>query len=447
MPPSRNILFVCSHLFGRVRATAELARRLSEEGHRVAIAAPARAQDSSRRHPVRMVDIPDFDLGGVSAGKAKGLHDFLPSRRRARLKKLEASLHLERFERLIAAENPDLIVIDAEMHPHIVTALRTATPVALFSDLFLAQPGPKVPPLDTNLSPGTHSPAKIRWAWVKLWWHWRRIQLKRWRRTAGADYLSLLRRMARDRGLAWHHYTTRWWWQVPIAWRRLPLVVMQGAPLDFPVTYGAQFRHVGPMLPLAPQLASDNDESLDRARSAKSQAKRVVYIAFGASFPAQAKVVRAVWEAVASCPDVFAIQTAAGRTDFQGGEMPENLCLVDWAPQRHLLELCDAAIIHAGVNTVLECIATSTPMLAIPRGIDQPGNAARIVYHGLGRICSQNTPPDTIAEALRDLLDDLTYSERCSDMHRSLQAYEHNKTAQIVFQDLLQVDASTATME
>ena len=43
-------------------------------------------------------------------------------------------------------------------------------------------------------------------------------------------------------------------------------------------------------------------------------------------------------------------------------------------------------ITHGGMNSITECIFRQIPMLVYPlnRNWDQPGNAARIVFHGLG---------------------------------------------------------------
>nr|MBA2813956.1 hypothetical protein [Candidatus Pantoea persica] len=40
-----------------------------------------------------------------------------------------------------------------------------------------------------------------------------------------------------------------------------------------------------------------------------------------------------------------------------------------------------AAITHGGLNTVLDAIASGTPLLAIPLAFNQPGIAARLVHH------------------------------------------------------------------
>jgi UDP:flavonoid glycosyltransferase YjiC (YdhE family) len=58
--------------------------------------------------------------------------------------------------------------------------------------------------------------------------------------------------------------------------------------------------------------------------------------------------------------------------------------VVSKAPQIELLKRAELCITHAGINTTLESLACDVPMVAIPVGFDQPGIAARIVYHRVG---------------------------------------------------------------
>ena len=39
---------------------------------------------------------------------------------------------------------------------------------------------------------------------------------------------------------------------------------------------------------------------------------------------------------------------------------------------------------HGGFSGIKECIFTAVPMVLFPMFYDHPGNAARVVYHGLG---------------------------------------------------------------
>src|SRR5690606_16141354 len=73
-----------------------------------------------------------------------------------------------------------------------------------------------------------------------------------------------------------------------------------------------------------------------------------------------------------------------GRPPFL--DVPDNVLVLARAPQLWLLPRAAAFITHGGINSVLEAIRTETPMLVVPQGYDQPGNAARVAFHGAGAL-------------------------------------------------------------
>ena len=68
------------------------------------------------------------------------------------------------------------------------------------------------------------------------------------------------------------------------------------------------------------------------------------------------------------------------------GILPENVAVFTSVPQLKVLRSCDLMITHGGMNSIKECFHCKVPMLVYPgsNAIDQAGNAARVVYHGLG---------------------------------------------------------------
>ena len=445
MTATAKILFICSHLVGRLRSIDTLATRLRADGHKVILAVPPPVKKHLNTSSEDVVEIDDFNLGGAQGEAPSSLRDFLPSQRRKRLSDLENRVNTGSVKKLIQSEAPDLVVIDYEMHPHIIAALGTLTPVALFTTHFITQPSSHNPPLHTTLVPGRDSSVAIWRAWIKIWIKLRKKTIKTWIATGGTDYLSLLKHMAKEEGFDLRRHTTRWWWQTPCFWRSLPLIIAQSPALDFSTDYDSQLRHVGPMLPPTnPNDTYDDDEAIKYALRERNRGKRVVYISFGSAFKAEPNVVANTWKAIGNYEDAVAIQSTGGRKDFKASHAPKNVLLVDWAPQNKLLQLCDAAIMHGGVNTLTECIATDTPVLSIPGGIDQPGTTARIVYHGLGLACSKRSATEEIGKALRRLLDDPSFRKRCAEMRHAFEVLERDMKAEKIFQELLNETKSTA---
>ncbi|MFZ3015175.1 MAG: nucleotide disphospho-sugar-binding domain-containing protein, partial [Nitrospira sp.] len=75
--------------------------------------------------------------------------------------------------------------------------------------------------------------------------------------------------------------------------------------------------------------------------------------------------------------------------------------VVSYAPQLDLLRRATLAVTHAGLNTVLDAMATGTPLVAVPVTNEQPGIAARIAWIGAGEaIPNKNVTLQTLRAAV-----------------------------------------------
>lgn len=90
-------------------------------------------------------------------------------------------------------------------------------------------------------------------------------------------------------------------------------------------------------------------------------------------------------DAMANRPDwqmLLSVGNHLKAADFDA--IPSNVLLVSSVPQIQVLKRASVMITHGGINTVKECIFLGVPMIIFPVSSDQPMNAARIEYHGLG---------------------------------------------------------------
>ena len=68
-------------------------------------------------------------------------------------------------------------------------------------------------------------------------------------------------------------------------------------------------------------------------------------------------------------------------------------------------------------------------MLVCPQAWDQHGNAARVVYHGLGeRVLEEHPSAETLSSTILKLLSDPSYKKKASTMKDSLRTEEPNDT-------------------
>jgi len=57
-----------------------------------------------------------------------------------------------------------------------------------------------------------------------------------------------------------------------------------------------------------------------------------------------------------------------------------------FVPQRELLRQCAAAVLHCGMNTVLDALAEGVPLVAMPIAFEQPATAARLAHAGVAAV-------------------------------------------------------------
>jgi zeaxanthin glucosyltransferase len=104
---------------------------------------------------------------------------------------------------------------------------------------------------------------------------------------------------------------------------------------------------------------------------------------------------------------------------------PPNVAVVQRAPQLSVLKRAAVMITHGGLGSVKECLLSGVPMLGVPLDVDQPGNVARLVHHGLGLAADvRETPPRELGKLLQRLLEDTAIRRRVQAMQARFQQHE-----------------------
>jgi zeaxanthin glucosyltransferase len=91
-------------------------------------------------------------------------------------------------------------------------------------------------------------------------------------------------------------------------------------------------------------------------------------------------------------------------------EVPANIKLVRYAPQRKLLGRAHLCIHHAGLNTALDCLEAGVPAVAIPIASEQPGIAMRLARLDMAIVLPlSEMNANTLSAAIRKALGDPRY--------------------------------------
>ena len=146
----------------------------------------------------------------------------------------------------------------------------------------------------------------------------------------------------------------------------------------------------------------------------KLNAKPLVYASMGTLVNGLPGIYTTILQALAQLSEIQVVLSTGQHVKPEAlGTIPSNVIVVRAAPQIQLLKRAALCITHAGLNTALESLAQGVPMVAIPIGYDQPGVAARIAYHGVGKFLElESLTVERLVRLIQEVLTNPTYREK-----------------------------------
>jgi len=150
-----------------------------------------------------------------------------------------------------------------------------------------------------------------------------------------------------------------------------------------------RFRYVGPQLD---EIAWSQSPAIRSRRTGRP----LVLVSFSTTFQNHIALLQRVLDGLGALPvDVIVTLGQAIRCDdlHPGPNCP----LIPSAPHGPLMSEASLVVTHGGHGTLARAMAHDVPMLVIPIGRDQHGNAARVEAHGTGL----SLPPEASAWEVR----------------------------------------------
>ncbi len=450
-----RVVLVTSEMAGRINMMCELALRLEAAGHDAAVTSPVDIGDRVLAQGVRYLPLPpalDTPTTLPVGGDGNLLHRAIGFLRRLaevrtvgerRRSKVDA-MQLDHFTAMLTAESPDLVAIDVELPAHIMAACAFPFPVVVWTSMLALWKRPGVPPLGSGVMPGAGwrgTRLGIEWTWLvfraRKWLRRQRLRITR----LGEDQMSVLRTVAADASFPLGEEVDVNQWLIPFTYRTLPTISFNAQELEFPHDPPPHVSYAGPVLPRdgarphpdVDQAATRRtlDELFARRRSGRAQA--LVYCSFGAWHQGDDRAfLRRILDAVGTHPEWDVVVGLGGRLDPETlAPLPPNVHPLRWAPQLEILAEADCAIHHGGISTVNECITRRVPMVVYPFDfMDQPGNAARIAYHGIGEVGDRDRDTAVaIVARIERLVLDAAVRERLVGLSEAFAAYENEDRA------------------
>ncbi|MEL7328706.1 MAG: glycosyltransferase [Cyanobacteria bacterium J06559_1] len=444
-----HIMVITSGITSFLNASLALMQQLQQAGHRVTYGSPRDVSDSLQTLEIPFVQLPPWVVP-VDRGRGSWLGRW--RRYRARQRLAVSDFKMKAFAQMLRELAPDLLLIDIEMHPHIMTAVVSGFHVALLCPFISIWRRPNVPPVHTSIVPGEGwrgSTLGIQWSWLRYHWgKWTGYQRDRWQKLA-CDYRSVLAYYARQIGYPFQFWSGFNSWLVPYPHGSLPVLCLHAQALDFPHKPPAFMHYMGPMVfeekmglsqVSASETTSEKTETSLNAFLQNRQGEFLIYCGCSSFVPARQDFLQKVC-AIATDHPHWDFVIGLGGSDYPESldTPPTNVCVLPWAPQLQLLKQADCAIINSGAHSITECIHCGVPMLLYSLGCnDQNGNAARMVHHGLGRVGEfKQISADELSSDIQQLLTETAYRLNLAGMKEKFQRYAEQQTAVRVISSLL----------
>jgi UDP:flavonoid glycosyltransferase YjiC (YdhE family) len=104
-------------------------------------------------------------------------------------------------------------------------------------------------------------------------------------------------------------------------------------------------------------------------------------------------------------------------------ELPETICVAEYAPYSALFGRASMVVHQGGVGTTAQCLRAGKPMLIMPYSHDQPDNGRRVRRLKVGRVIQRkNYLPVRVARKLAAMLDEPKFARRAAQVAHMLAA-------------------------
>ncbi len=343
---------------GHLNPLCTLGQELSARGHEVLLIGGRFAQSYADRFnlahvPVGVVGDRDLEVRDLNYALGE-LTGITAMRQTGKIMATMARIHLDELSGIVRKEQIDALVLD-QLTPaasHVAEQLSIPFVIACNALATFASSNSPPPPLPWRYKTGVLGRLRNKFAIAAV------RPLYHWFADAKRTGVCPLRHVFEsESGLA--------------------RLVQQPEFFDFPNQLPESFHYTAPW-----HLKERNDDCefpWDRL-----DGRPLIYASMGTLQNNLTRVFATIMDAVADLD--MQVVLSMGGAPHRLREAPKNVLLVERAPQLQLLQRVQLAITHAGLNTVLECIASGVPMVCLPVTNDQPGVARRVEYLGLGQM-------------------------------------------------------------
>ncbi len=260
--------------------------------------------------------------------------------------------------------------------------------------------------LPFNSEPGVPAPS-VGWAFGATPWHRYRNQVS-WR---AEEWMKRpLRDVIRTYAERWH---LRPFLRVEEVASPFAQIAQLVPALDFPRrSLTGCFHYCGPLR--FPQTTIVRRQSGRRTGRA--------FASLGSLMGHRAEIFERIAEAAEDCGLDLTIAHGGLLAPADVARLSRKASVVDFIPYDEILQNVDVAIMHGGMNGVLDALAHGVPLVVVPLAFDQAAIAARVSYAGAGVICRPRAMKRRLAGAIRMVLADPSFADAADRIGKDIQA-------------------------
>jgi len=431
-----RVLILAHPETGHLRPLLSLGHEIRESGHEVVVASVADAEPMVRRSGLDFACLfeeifPPGTLARFLRGTSAAERRWQSQRMNTFMRSLcDGALRVK-----LRALGPQLCLVDALFFYLSLSSLAEGIATAIVHTSVPPDDTRGLPPTNTTLIPvpGWQYRCRRQLAVTGNWlaYAYRRYILQP--RGLQVPLVLRVRELARASGYPLH----------AIAANRHPFHMLTAVPevvlcppeLEFPEALTPSRCYIGPY------VHEDEDDS-GFPWGDIEEGRPMIYCALGSQSTLYGRRGLALVDAVLRLGgrrrDLQVVVAAGACYDHVIGTRPAGTIVVRHAPQLALLRRASVFITHGGLGSVKEALLHAVPMVVCPMVNDQPGNAARVSYHGLGVVVS---PRDLSSHRIEQLIDivlhDARYRAAMDRMRSAIEARRASHTCADILSDMI----------
>ncbi|MGB3181581.1 MAG: glycosyltransferase [Cyclobacteriaceae bacterium] len=314
---------------------------------------------------------------------------------------------------------PDLVFLDQLfMWGYALPLLQSRVPVAGINCILSDAATPGLPPVTTSYIPKAH-PTEPDIKRAKK--EWNRLYRKRLWDYWFSDGRTLRKKIAATgTGLRWQEFGYK---------LDIPEIVLFPPEFEFSSKGNNPSRsYVGAFTGHMHSTSGDHQDLLS------DDHRRLIYMSFGNIVTGEhyagdrEKLYTSFMTYLANKPQLQGIMQVSDPEEAEQYRIqcPDNVRVESRVPQIEVLKKASLFISHCGCSSVREAMHFGVPVLGLPFALDQPGNAARLQYHGAGLIADPSELTEgRLSRMIDRMLDDPAFAENARKLQKAFDRLEN----------------------